>query len=189
MHHNRRGFVRMSGAAASLAALGLSGRAGAQDGQPLDVVKIVTGFPPGGTSDTLCRRVAENLRGGSLHQERAGREQGGRGRPDRRAVDEGRADRRQRHPADAGLDADDLSAHLQEAGLRRLHRRHGRDARLHLRFRLLRRPRGARQREDDSGVPRLVQGQSRTRPTTARRRPARCRTSSACCWARRAASS
>jgi tripartite-type tricarboxylate transporter receptor subunit TctC len=65
MHHNHRGFVRMSGAAASLAALGLSGRAGAQDGQPHDVVKIVTGFPPGGTSDTLCRRVAENLRGGT----------------------------------------------------------------------------------------------------------------------------
>ena len=34
-------------------------------GQPLDVVKIITGFPPGGTSDTLCRRVAENLRGGT----------------------------------------------------------------------------------------------------------------------------
>ena len=50
-----------------------------------------------------------------LHQERAGREQGGRGRPDRGAGHEGRADRRQRHPADAGLDADDLSAHLQEA--------------------------------------------------------------------------
>src|SRR5258707_2182485 len=64
MHHNRRGFVRMSGAAASLAVLGLSGRASAQGGQPLEVVKIVTGFPPGGTSDTLCRRVAENLRGG-----------------------------------------------------------------------------------------------------------------------------
>ena len=63
MHHNRRGFVRLSGAAASLAVLGLSsGRAGAQDGPPLEVVKIVTGFPPGGTSDTLCRRVAENLR-------------------------------------------------------------------------------------------------------------------------------
>ena len=65
MHHNRRGFVRLSGAAVSLAALGLSGRAGAQNGQPHDVVKIVTGFPPGGTSDTLCRRVAESLRGGS----------------------------------------------------------------------------------------------------------------------------
>ena len=28
-------------------------------------MKIVTGFPPGGTSDTLCRRVAENLRSGA----------------------------------------------------------------------------------------------------------------------------
>ena len=34
-------------------------------GQPLDTIKIITGFPPGGTSDTLCRRVAENLRGGT----------------------------------------------------------------------------------------------------------------------------
>ena len=63
MHHNRRGFVRLSGAAASLAAFGLSGRAGAQGGQPLDTVKIVSGFPPGGTSDTLCRRVAEGIKG------------------------------------------------------------------------------------------------------------------------------
>jgi tripartite-type tricarboxylate transporter receptor subunit TctC len=29
----------------------------------LETVKIVTGFPPGGTSDTICRRVAERLRG------------------------------------------------------------------------------------------------------------------------------
>jgi hypothetical protein len=36
MHHNRRGFVRLSGAAASLAALGLLGWAGAQGGQPLE---------------------------------------------------------------------------------------------------------------------------------------------------------
>ena len=58
----RRRFRRRRG----LRTLGLSvGRAGAQGGQPLEVVKIVTGFPPGGTSDTLCRRVAENLRGGT----------------------------------------------------------------------------------------------------------------------------
>ena len=62
MSFNRRRFVGASSAA--LAALGLPlGRAGAQGGQPLDTVKIITGFPPGGTSDTLCRRVAENLRG------------------------------------------------------------------------------------------------------------------------------
>ena len=65
MSFNRRRFVGTSSAGAVLAVLGLPvGRAGAQ-GQPLDAVKIVTGFPPGGTSDTLCRRVAENLRGGT----------------------------------------------------------------------------------------------------------------------------
>jgi len=61
-HHNRRALLAGSGAA--LAALGLSGRAGAQ-AAPLETVRLITGFPPGGTSDTLCRRVAEGLRGGS----------------------------------------------------------------------------------------------------------------------------
>jgi tripartite-type tricarboxylate transporter receptor subunit TctC len=55
----RRAFV---GASAASLLMGLPGRAGAQAGA-LDVVRIVTGFPPGGTSDTLCRRVAEGLRG------------------------------------------------------------------------------------------------------------------------------
>ena len=41
------------------------GRAGAQ-GAPLETVKIVTGFPPGGTSDTLCRRVAEGMKGSAF---------------------------------------------------------------------------------------------------------------------------
>jgi tripartite-type tricarboxylate transporter receptor subunit TctC len=63
--HNRRGFVRASGAAAALATLGLAGRAGAQGAAPLESVRLVTGFPPGGTSDTLCRRVAEGLKGTS----------------------------------------------------------------------------------------------------------------------------
>ena len=62
---NRRAFVRRSAALATLAAMGGAGRAGAQGLQPLDVVKIITGFPPGGTSDTLCRRVAEGLKGTS----------------------------------------------------------------------------------------------------------------------------
>ena len=62
MVRNRREFMRASGVASL--ALSLPWRAvRAQSGQPLEVVKIVTGFPPGGTSDTLCRRVAENLRG------------------------------------------------------------------------------------------------------------------------------
>src|SRR5260221_2568512 len=60
-HNTRRRLLRASGAAGLLAALG-AGRALAQ---ALDVVKIITGFPPGGTSDTLCRRVAEGLKGGS----------------------------------------------------------------------------------------------------------------------------
>jgi tripartite-type tricarboxylate transporter receptor subunit TctC len=61
-HNTRRDLIRASGAAALLAALG-AGRASAQ---ALDVVKIITGFPPGGTSDTLCRRVAEGLKGGTF---------------------------------------------------------------------------------------------------------------------------
>ena len=64
-HHSRRQFVRASAAAATLATLGASGRAGAQGAQ-LETTRIVTGFPPGGTSDTLCRRVAEGLRGSAF---------------------------------------------------------------------------------------------------------------------------
>src|SRR5215471_13998867 len=62
MFRNRRGFLRASGATA-LALLARWPAVQAQASQPIEVVKIVTGFPPGGTSDTLCRRVAENLRG------------------------------------------------------------------------------------------------------------------------------
>jgi tripartite-type tricarboxylate transporter receptor subunit TctC len=61
LHDTRRHLLRASGAAALLATLG-AGRAFAQ---ALDVVRIITGFPPGGTSDTLSRRVAEALKGGS----------------------------------------------------------------------------------------------------------------------------
>ena len=50
-NRNRRGFISTSGAAAALASLGLAGRAGAQGAQPLETVRIVNGFPPGGTSD------------------------------------------------------------------------------------------------------------------------------------------
>ena len=57
----RRTLLRATGGAALLA--GLAGRVSAQT---LEVVKIITGFPPGGTSDTLCRRVAEGLKGGTF---------------------------------------------------------------------------------------------------------------------------
>jgi tripartite-type tricarboxylate transporter receptor subunit TctC len=59
--NTRRYLLRASGAAALLAALGTRASA-----QTLDVVKLISGFPPGGTSDTLCRRVAEALKGGSF---------------------------------------------------------------------------------------------------------------------------
>ncbi len=49
--------------AASAAALGatLPSRAYAQSQPPFNPLRIVTGFPPGGTSDTLCRRLAEAM--------------------------------------------------------------------------------------------------------------------------------
>jgi tripartite-type tricarboxylate transporter receptor subunit TctC len=39
---------------------GAAARALAQ-AAPFDTVKLITGFPPGGTSDTICRRVASKL--------------------------------------------------------------------------------------------------------------------------------
>jgi tripartite-type tricarboxylate transporter receptor subunit TctC len=65
MRYNRRRFVATTAAGTMLAGLGLSDRARAQGSQPLEVLKIVVGFPPGGSTDTLSRRVAENLRGGT----------------------------------------------------------------------------------------------------------------------------
>ena len=50
--------VLTASAAALLA--GVGARAVAQ-GAPFDTVRLVTGFPPGGTSDTICRRVASKL--------------------------------------------------------------------------------------------------------------------------------
>ncbi len=64
LKHRRRSLLGTSSAAAAFAAFaGFAGRASAQGTQPLESVRIVTGFPPGGTSDTLCRRVAEGLKG------------------------------------------------------------------------------------------------------------------------------
>ncbi|UYN94683.1 MAG: Bug family tripartite tricarboxylate transporter substrate binding protein [Enhydrobacter sp.] len=64
MKQSRRNLVRASGAVVALSALGVhAGRAAAQGTQPLESVRFVTGFPPGGTSDTLCRRVAESIKG------------------------------------------------------------------------------------------------------------------------------
>ena len=46
--------------AASALLVGVSQRALAQPA-PFETVKIITGFTPGGTSDTTCRRVAAKL--------------------------------------------------------------------------------------------------------------------------------
>jgi hypothetical protein len=56
---NRRRLLAHSGFAVLLGAA--SGRSFAQGAQPLENVKIITGFTPGGTSDTICRRVALKL--------------------------------------------------------------------------------------------------------------------------------
>ena len=52
-----RRTLLQSAAASALLALGQRAQAQAA----LDNVKIITGFPPGGTSDTICRRVAARL--------------------------------------------------------------------------------------------------------------------------------
>ena len=58
---NRRSSA-CAGASTLLAAL--ARRAVAQSATPLDTVKVITGFTPGGTSDTICRRVAAKLQPG-----------------------------------------------------------------------------------------------------------------------------
>lgn len=60
MSFTRRDFVRSSSTLALLSSLGIVPRAHAQ---AVDTLKIVTGFAPGGTSDTTCRRLGEKLRG------------------------------------------------------------------------------------------------------------------------------
>jgi len=58
---NRRHFMHTTGSAAALASLGLPLISHAQSS--LEVARIVSGFPPGGTVDVLARRVADKLRG------------------------------------------------------------------------------------------------------------------------------
>ncbi len=53
----RRGFIAAIGALGST--LHFSARA-----QSLEQVKIIVGFPPGGTTDVMARKVADKLRGG-----------------------------------------------------------------------------------------------------------------------------
>lgn len=60
LHPNRRQWLQSTGAGALLAALGQSALA---QTNAFESVKIITGFAAGGTSDTLCRRVADKLPG------------------------------------------------------------------------------------------------------------------------------
>lgn len=57
MSHSRRQILQSAGAAALLASIGQ--RAFAQSS--IETLKIITGFAAGGTSDTICRRVATKL--------------------------------------------------------------------------------------------------------------------------------
>ena len=59
MSITRRQAIQTAGASAFLASLGQSAFAQAQ----LETTKIITGFAAGGTSDTICRRVAQKLQG------------------------------------------------------------------------------------------------------------------------------
>jgi tripartite-type tricarboxylate transporter receptor subunit TctC len=63
--HSRRSFVHASGAITALATWSSFVEGAIAQGAPLENVRIVTGFPPGGNSDALCRRVADALRGTS----------------------------------------------------------------------------------------------------------------------------
>ena len=59
MTFTRRQLLQSTGASALLASIGQSAFAQAQ----IDTAKIITGFAAGGTSDTICRRVAQKLQG------------------------------------------------------------------------------------------------------------------------------
>jgi tripartite-type tricarboxylate transporter receptor subunit TctC len=60
MAPSRRQILHRAGAAALLASAPFTSRAQAA---MLDQVKVITGFTPGGTSDTICRRVAAHMQG------------------------------------------------------------------------------------------------------------------------------
>ena len=61
-HDKRRNFTKSLTGAAILSSLGLPFQAASQSS--LDTARILVGFPPGGTTDALARRIADKMRGG-----------------------------------------------------------------------------------------------------------------------------
>ena len=59
MNFTRRHLLQTTGASALLASIGQ--QAYAQAGSPIETTTVVTGFAAGGTSDTICRRLAQKL--------------------------------------------------------------------------------------------------------------------------------
>jgi tripartite-type tricarboxylate transporter receptor subunit TctC len=57
---SRRRLLQSGAAGAVLAALGQRSWSQAESGS-LDIVKVVSGFPPGSSSDTTCRNIADRL--------------------------------------------------------------------------------------------------------------------------------
>jgi tripartite-type tricarboxylate transporter receptor subunit TctC len=57
MSISRRDVLQMAGVSSLLGAVGQQAWAQAQ----FETLKIITGFPPGGTSDAICRRVSEKI--------------------------------------------------------------------------------------------------------------------------------
>ena len=165
---NRRQFAIASGAAAfGWPSLSLA--------EALASSKVLCGFPAGGTTDAVSRRVAEKLQGGGYAKVELVDNKPGAG--GRLAVDE-----LKRSPADGSvlLLTPASMITLVSAPLQQAHVPHrGRDAGVHrlpAGVRLRRRPGGARVGEEPEGLPRLGQGQPGHRQLRLARRRHRRRT-------------
>lgn len=60
----RRAFLKTAAAAATAASTAFPATHLFAQSMQLDMARIVTGFAAGGTSDTLCRRLAARMTGG-----------------------------------------------------------------------------------------------------------------------------
>ena len=148
----------------------------------VESARILTGFPPGGTSDATCRRVAEKLNGTYAKSVVVENRTGAAGQIAITAMKSVAADGLvmlqtpmsmlgiyphiyKKLPYDPVADLTPVVAARQ------------------LRLRLRHRPVGAILREDDERLPCLVQGQPKPKPTSRRRQLGRRRISSVCCSA------